>query len=613
MAGRALKDLLPGMTARLGLERDWALLVVAAMVGIMMGLAALAFLWPIQWLEGRFEEVGGLGVAFILAAPIAGAILTSLVFALLPLPARGHGMTWVLYALNRERSQLPARLGARQWLGATCTIGSGGSAGPEGPIVTIGATFGSVLGRLLGASPSEMTTLLGCGAAAGVAAVFNAPLAGIFFVLEVLLRDFSLRTFTPIVIASVMGTATAQTVLGSRRPIFGIGPGFFEGAPPTFTVAQVPSFLLLAVVIGVVAVVLIRAMRWSVRLFERVPGPAGVRPIWGAAALALLGGLYLLALMPFGGGAEGTHSAPPFYGTGYAEVRRMLDPSWYAAGEGSGSSAAFVQASLVLIAWTLLKIVASVSTLGSGGAGGLFAPSLMLGAAGGGAFGAMANGTGIIPGAHPPSFALVGMACMVAATTHAPLTGVLLVYELTLSPTLMLPLILAAVVAVAVARRLDRDSIYTFEPRMLGVRMAPSGDLAALRRLSVRDLSLDDAESVQPSDSGTRLLEVAERSHSEELVVVDEASRYLGMITAGDLRSALVFREALPLLQAGEIARRDIPALEPDETLDHALDRFSRFDVQSLAVVDPATRRVLGVASRARLMRRYQGELERLG
>lgn len=582
------------------------MLVIAGFLGIVMGLAALAFLGPIRWIEGWLDQAGErgtMGVALLVAAPIAGAVLTSVVHLLFPLPARGHGMTWVLYALNRERSLLPARLVARQWLGATSTIGSGGSAGPEGPIVTIGATIGSLVGRRLGVSPTELATLVGCGAAAGVAAVFNAPLAGIFFVLEVLLRDFSLRTFTPIVIASVMGTATAQTVLDSRQPLFGVGPGFFEGAPPRFTIAQVPSFLLLGAASAVVAVILIRAMRASIRLFERAPGPASARPIWGAALLALIGGAYLLV-------GTGTTVAPPFYGAGYSVIEQLLQPNWYGQAV-DGARQPLIIVSLLLFTWTVLKIIASVSTLGSGGAGGLFAPSLLLGATAGGSFASMAAGTGIIPGAHPPSFALVGMACMVAATMHAPLTGVLLVYELTESPALMLPLILSTVVAVAIARRLDRDSIYTFEPRMLGVRLEPSGDLATLRRLTVRDLPLHAATTVGPDDSGARILDAAEQTRSDELVVVDDAGCYLGLITAGDLRSALLFREALPLLQAGEIARRDIPSLDPDESLDHALEQFGRFEVHTLPVVDPATGRVIGMAGRAPLLRRYQVELER--
>lgn len=606
MTRRSLERLLPLLSQRLGLERSWSLLIIAAMVGMVMGLAALAFIGPIQWLEGALErlgrEQGHLGLMLVLCAPVAGAAATSVVYLLFPLPSRGHGVTWVLYAVSRERSQLPPRLAVRQWLASTATIGSGGSAGPEGPMVSIGATIGSAVGRRLGASPTEMTTLLGCGAAAGIAAVFNAPLAGIFFVLEVLLRDFSLRTFMPIVFASVLGTATAQTVLDSRRPIFGIGPGFFEGAPPTFTVAQVPSFILLGAVVGVTAVAVVRIMRFAHGPFSRLPGARRFGPVWGAALLSLLGGAYILM-------APHNEGAPPFYGAGYSTVRMLLEPSWYAGG-GAGSPG-LISVALVLVLWAALKTIATAFTFGSGGAGGLFAPSLVLGAMIGGSFGAMASGLGVIPGAHPPSFALVGMACMVAATTHAPLTGVLLVYELTQSPQLMLPLILAAAVAVLIGRRLDRDSVYTSELRALGVRLGPSGDLTVLRGLSVGDLTLSAAAEVRAEDDGERLLDITERSHVDELVLVDADGAYQGMITAGDLRAALVFREALPLLHAGEIARRDIPALLPDESLDVALDRFGRHDVQSLAVVDPATRRVLGMASRARLMHRYQGELER--
>lgn len=588
------------------LDRDWALMLVAALLGTLMGVAALAFIGPIQWLETQLEHAAEgrarLGLLLVLGAPILGAALTTLVFLLFPIAARGHGVTWVLYAVSRERSRLPMRLSVRQWLGSTCTIASGGSAGPEGPIVTIGATIGSVFARLLGASPSQVTTLLGCGAAAGLAAVFNAPLAGIFFVLEVLLRDFSLRTFTPIVIASVMGTATAQTLLDSRQPIFGIGPGFFAGAPPTFTIAQVPSFVFLGAAAGLVAVIFARSMRFTERLFEHCPGPRWIRPIIGAVLLGMLGLTYLLI-----GSSDG--ATPPFFGNGYALVRDLLDPAWYARSDRVGGS--LVALAFILGAWTLLKIVATSFTLGSGGAGGLFGPSLVIGATIGGAFGAFADGIGIIPGAHPASFALVGMGCTVAASTHAPLTGVLLVYELTQSPRIMLPLMLAAVVATLVSRLLEGDSIYMAELRALGVRLGPSPEAAVLRRLLVSDLALDRAAIVSPDDNGERLLELAEAQHADELVMVDADGRYLGMITAGDLRAALVYREALPLLHADEVARRDIAPLTADQTLEMALDRFSRTEVQSLPVVEPISGRVTGMVARARMMHRYQSELER--
>ncbi|MBX3354822.1 MAG: chloride channel protein [Phycisphaeraceae bacterium] len=590
----------------LRLDRDGVMLVAAAMVGVVMGLAALAFIGPIQWLESRLEggahSLGSLGVIVVLTAPMIGAFLTAMVFIALPIVARGHGVTWVLYAVSRERSRLPLRLGVRQWLGSTFTIGSGGSAGPEGPIVTIGSTIGSVLARRLGASPPQITTLLGCGAAAGLAAVFNAPLAGIFFVLEVILRDFSLRTFTPIVIASVMGTATAQTVLDSRQPIFGIGPGFFEGAPPSFTVAQVPSFALLGGACALVAIAFARVLRRSEHLFARVPGPAFLRPLWGACALGLLGAGYVLL-------TRTTEGGPPFFGNGYALIRDLLTPAWYSRDDRVGGS--LIMLAIILGAWTLLKMIATACTLGSGGAGGLFAPSLLIGATVGGAFGAFVDGTGIIPGAHPASFALVGMGCTVAASSHAPLTGVLLVYELTQSPRIILPLMLAAVVAVLVARWFDRDSIYTAELRRLGVQFGPSPDAALLRQLSVSDLRLEPASLVHPQDDGRRLLELAEQHHADEMVMIDDEGCYLGMITAGDLRAAIVFREALPLVHADEMARRDISPLAPDLSLDQALDRFSRHDVQSLPVVDPQTKQVLGMAGRARMMRRYQDELER--
>ncbi len=607
MPRRMVLNLLGAVGARLGLRREWYLILLAAMIGVLMGIAALAFMKPIQWLEGLPEQVRetwGWGARYlILGLPAVGAVLTCITFILVPTRFRGHGVTTVMYAVSREKSQLPFSLAVRHWFASTFTIGSGGSAGPEGPIVTIGASIGSSIGRRLGASPADTTALLGCGAAAGLAAVFNAPLAGIFFVLEVLLRDFSLRTFTPIVVAAVMSATTAQTITGGRQPIFGVGPHVL-GPQSTFTVQESPSFAVLGVVVALVAVGFMRAMRAFEQMFHRMPVPRRWRPVAGGMCLGILG-LGFVIFVP-------TRMAlPPFYGHGYAIASGLINGTSYPALAGPEHAKEMLLVAAVLLAWMVLKVAATGFTVGSGGAGGLFAPTLVLGAIVGGAFGAVLSAMGLLPGPTPAPYALVGMACMVAATTHAPLTGMMLVYELTQSYEIMLPLMLATVVATILSNVLNPNSIYTAELSALGVRLGTLGDFSVLRRLTVKDLGLDPAVEVRREDRGQRLQELSEAFHVDDLVVVDEERRYLGAITAGDLRAALVFREALPLLQAGELERSDVPMLHEDDTLDMALERFNGVEAQGLPVVDRRTRRVLGMVSRRRLMQRYTAELER--
>ena len=598
---------------RLGLDRDWSLIVLATLSGLIMGFAVVGFMWPINHSEQLLDQVTASDanwlIWLVLGLPIGGALFTGLLFWLLPIRLRGHGVSICMYSVSREQSRLPIRLGIRQWLGSTATIASGGSGGPEGPIVTIGATIGSAVGRLLRTDPQNTATLLGCGAAAGLASVFNAPMAGIFFVLEVILRDFSLRTFTPIVVAAVISAATTQMILGSDQPLFGVGPDILGPHNETFTVLQTPEFIVLGFVCGIVAVLFGLALRQFERFFQKLRAPKPLKPVMGASILVILGvGWYLID--PFARVPALDQALPNFYGNGYMLIKDLLKPEFYDITRNAPETVLPAVLLLMLFAMILLKILATTLTLGSGGAGGLFAPSLVVGAVTGSFMGVTLESMGLITDTNPAQFALVGMAAVVAATTHAPLTGIVLVYEVTRNYSLILPLMLTAVIATIVARILIRDSIYAADLKSMGVRIGRMRDLTLLRRMSVRDVPMMPPVIVRENESGQRLIELSERFSVKDFVVVDEEDGYLGLVTGSDLSQALVYREAIPLLQVGELERKDLPTVLPDDTLDVVLDKFSANDVQSLAVIS-STRQVLGLITRTRLMREYQRELDK--
>ncbi len=592
---------------RLGLDREWWLVLVAGGLGVVMGTAAIGFILPIRWLEQLPEFLGeefvGLSQVLLLLAPCVGALLTAFVFWIFPTNFRGHGVTRVMLAVNREQSNLPIRLGIRHWLASTCTIGSGGSAGPEGPIVTIGATVGSNISRWLKGDGASAATLLGCGSAAGLAAVFNAPLAAIFFTMEVILRDFSLRTFTPIVIASVVSASTAQMWLGSSEPLFGVGMDFFQDKSETFTIGQTLFYVVFGLLTALIAVAFIRLLPLSEKLFARLPVPKLFLPLTGAILLGGLGAAWI-SLNKSGSGY------PPFFGAGYAPTRELLNRTLYEpALRGANSDMLWIAGGICVA--LLLKMIATCLTLGSGGAGGLFAPSLLLGAMSGGAFGMFLHAVGFTNAPPPTHLALVGMAAMLASTTHAPLTGVLLVYELTRSYNIMLPLMLTAVIAALASRVLYRDSIYTAELASLGIRLGGMSDLTVLRRLRVSNLPLDTAITVSADDELSKIIGISAEHGVDDFVVLHQDGSYRGMVTSNDLRQALINRQVITLLTVDEVTRDDLPVVYPDETMDVALDRFSRHDVERLAVLSrdvPA--QVMGLISRASLMNRYQRELE---
>lgn len=587
------------VTIKLGFERDWYLILVAAAIGLVMAGVAIAFITPLRWLEHWGDHADARTLLWLVPiAPVVGALMTGLVINALRKENQGPGVSSVMYAIHRDKARMPFRAAIRKWIASTTTIGSGGSAGAEGPIVTIGAVIGSNVGRILGTNPQNTATLLGCGAAAGLASVFNAPFAGIFFVMEILLRDFSLRTFTPIVIAAVISSAASQAFLGSGA-IFD-PPQSFQGE--AFHVAEIPNYLLLGVVCGLAAALFIKALQSTERRFARLHMHAVLKPVIGGALLGLIGLVFIVTVKPEVG-------VPPFFGNGYPVIRQLLDPEYYKVGESLKPASEIL---LIIMALGLLKAVGTCLTIGSGGSGGLFAPSLLIGAAVGGTMGYIINDLGWFPSATPAHYALVGMAAMVGATTHAPLTAILMVYEITRSYEIMLPLMFAAVISTIVARVVHRESVYTGKLAELGVRIGSLSDLTILRRLSVRDVPLMPAVTIGPDESAQRLLELSERHTATDFVVVGDDREYIGLVTGEDLRSALVYREAIPLLQVNELMRADVPTVSREDTLDIVLDLFSRHDAQALPVSAHADNgAIVGLITRSRLLARYQAVLSR--
>lgn len=598
---RILTPKLRKIGLRLGFERDWYLYLVATVIGVFMGLAAVAFIWPLrqsEFLADQFRGYQNLWL-LVLLGPAIGGLITGVLCTLLTKEGVGPGVTSVMYAVQRKKGKLSWKIGLRKWLASTATIGSGGSAGAEGPIVTIGAVVGSNIARLLGTGSQHSATLLGCGAAAGLASVFNAPIAGIFFVMELILRDFSLKTFTPIVIAAVVSSATTQGILGDAA-LFDVGDSFVRG-DLKFNVLQIPTFLILGLVCGLLGSVFVRSLDTTERLFASSRLPIYVRPMVGGLLLGVLGlGIYWFV---------STGNIPKFYGNGYPTIEALLNPNFYFLTDAHEELHKATPILLALIGLALVKLIATSITVGSGGAGGLFAPSLMIGAATGGAVGYAFHAIGWFPGTSPAFFALVGMAALVSATTHAPLTAILIVYEVTQSYELILPLMFAAVVSTIVSRFMYRESVYTFKLSRLGVRLGSMSDLTVLRRLTPEDLNVQPATCVQFSDSAQHLVDLMESTGIAEFVVKDDHGKYCGMVTSEDLRSALVYRESIPLLQVSELQRSDLPTITNEETLDIVLDKFTKSDVQSLVILSDRGE-IMGLISRSSLMSRYQIALD---
>jgi CIC family chloride channel protein len=261
----------------------------------------------------------------------------------------------------------------------------------------------------------------------------------------------------------------------------------------------------------------------------------------------------------------------------------------------------------------LLKGVGTALTLGSGGSGGVFAPSLFVGATAGGAFGLTLEQLGLMPGGGTPaSYALVGMAAVIAGTTFAPLTAILLLFELTREPKVLLPAMLACIVATVVAQKRMRDSIYTAKLRQSGLILGGTRDLTVMRRIQVATIKPAPLppEPIYASDPLSKVIGLLTVHRAPDFPVVDQNGAYLGMLTGEDVRAALIDREAIPLLLVAELLRTDLPVLTPEETLDTVIDKFAQHDVACLCMVNAPSRIPYGLITRASVMKHYQRALE---
>lgn len=582
---------------------EWWLIVVGAIVGALTGLGAVAFDQALEYVGEHVRHAQEVSIWMLILAPVVGMGLSGVLIRLFASDAKGHGVPQVMKALIKLGGIIRWPTGVTKSIASILTVGSGGSGGTEGPIIQIGATVGSVVGQRLRLSREHMVTLVGCGAAAGISSIFNAPIAGVFFVLEILLRDFSVRAFAPIVVASVFSQATTQAVLGQNDAIFATP---MDMDPFSFSLLELPGFVLLGGVCGLAAVAFNKLLHKGEELFDAWKVPSLLKPITGAAALGLLGIAYVLIVNAAHAGDPA--SVPEFYGNGYSTIRELLDPASYVSGTLMASSLTLL---LFLVA---LKIVATVFTLASGGSGGMFAPSLCVGAILGAALGVTLDRLGLMPeGGSPAAYALVGMAAVVAGTTHATLTSILLLFELTRNIYVLLPIMLAAVIATVVASFLERDSIYTYKLRREGVLLGAAKDISVLRNVPVTSVAIEPLpkDAVFASDPLGKLVSLHANYHVPDFVVVEQDGTYIGMVTGKDMRTALIDREAIPLLLVAELLRTDLPVIFPDETLDAVVDRFAEHDVSSLCLVTSGKNQTpVGLITRGNVMSRYRKALE---
>lgn len=552
------------------------LLLWATAIGLMAGIGATAFrfaatyLPQMIWTENRdlVLAVAQSPLWLRILIPILGSLLAGLMLMLGTRwagPARGWD---ILEAVALRDGILHLRSTLVRCASSLITVASAGAVGREGPMVLFASTIASFAGRWFGASTRHLRILVGCGAAAGIACAYNAPIGAALFTMEILFGNFAMEVFAPLVFSSVLATLIARGVFGNLRVL----------QVANYTMAsgwEIFPYTALGILGGITAALFLQALRTSSKMFRRSRLP---RPIAMSAVGLILG----IVIVRF----------PDVVGNGRESIAHLFESDW--------------TISLILILLGLRLLLTSL-TVGSGAVGGVFTPTLFLGAALGDAVGSIFHGLFPAVAAVPKAYALVGMGALLAGTTHAPLMAVLMIFEMTLDYNLVLPLLLASAVASLVAKGISSESVYTEAlNRKRGEIPLEFGTIAAMR---VRDLIRSDQATVPPNLPLPQVLEEFIAARRNHLYVVDAEGAYLGAIRIRDLSRALREQGDPQTVLAVDLADRDFQTAIPAESLDRILERFWMEESERLPVLeDRESGRLIGTISQRDILELYSLE-----
>ena len=565
---------------RFGVNEHIILSTIAVLIGLLVGYGAILFRLLIEMFQTIFTGSGHEGLVEILHAlpwwhivlmPVVGGMIVGpLVHFVFP-GSRGHGVPEVISAVALHGGKMQLRDGLGKMLACSLSIGCGGSVGREGPVVHLGATLASTFGRSLQMSTRHMRTMVGCGAAAGIAASFNAPLAGVMFALEVILADYGLATFSPIVLSAVVATVIARMHLGDF-------PAFIVPHYTLVSAWEIPAYVGLGVVCGLTGILFMTTLFKTEDWIAKIPIPRYVKPMLGGL---LLGGIALVF--------------PQVMGVGYDTMNHALL-------EEMGG--------VVMLTLVLAKIIATSITLGSGFSGGVFTPSLFLGAMVGGGFGTFAHALVPSLSAGSGAYALVGMGAMAASVLGAPIASILILFELTGDYRIMLALMVSSIVATLLINQVYRDSVYTRVLRRHNINLWAGRESGLLSHISVSSIMRRNNERVLDTMTIRQFREKLSKSKDENYLVVDEAGKLKGILSFQDIRS-VAFEEGLEdLVLVRDIMTKDLVTVTPDENLYVAFRRMGSNNVEQLPVVSAQNpEKVVGVVTDHDMVRAYDRAL----
>ncbi len=551
------------------------LTLLAVLIGIAGGLASVAFKAMIQFFQDQFwrapdiiSSVSSQPWYTTLLIPALGGLIISPIIYYGAREAKGHGVPEIMESLIFRGGQIRNRVVAIKALASSICIGSGGSVGREGPIVQISSSLASSVGKLFRIRERGMRTLVAAGAAAGIGGTFNAPIAGALFAVEILLGEFGVFSFSPIIVASVISTLTSRMIAGD----------FSAFTVPKYTlisVWEIGPYILLGIVSGLVAILFIKTLYFFEDRFDKIPVHPLIKPVLGGL---LIGGIGI--------------GLPQILGVGYDSIDACLQ-----------NRLGFWLAFILIFA----KILSTSMTLGSGGSGGVFAPSLFLGAMTGNFLGSIFHNWFPNSISSPGAFSLVGMGAVVAAATHAPITAIIIIFELTNDYKIILPLMLSSIIASFMTVGLHKESIYTMKLKRRGIFFKEGREVNILRSLPVKDFISQDYHIFLNTEHAGNIIDQAISGKHHCYQIIDSQSNYVGCLSLNQLKTSVSQKEIIDsLVIAEDLAVSDI-YLDIEDNLERAMEIFGREDVAEIAVLKD--KKFIGVVKRKDAIEAYNHEI----
>lgn len=506
---------------------------------------------------------------------IGGLIVGPMVYFFAP-EAKGHGVPEVMASMIQKGGRIRPRVALIKALASSITIGTGGAAGREGPIIQIGSSIGSTVGQILNFPTRRIKTLVGCGAAAGIAAAFNAPIAGILFALELLLMDFSAEKLIPIAISSVISTTISRNIEGNFAAF--ITPQYSLVSP-----YELIFYAILGLFAGIVSYLFIKTLYFSEDLFdEKIKIPGYIKPAIGGLLLGCIGIFF-----------------PQVLGMSYDSMNLALQGK------------ILIISSLILI---FAKIVATSVTLGSGSSGGIFAPSLFMGAMLGSMFGGLINNFFPDISANTGAYALVAMAGLVAGTTRAPITAFIIVFEMTANYQIILPLVIVCVISTLISAKLSRESIYTLKLLLKNINIKDGLETNVMESLLVKDVYKRDIDPIDTLNNLEDILDKSIRNSTQVLPVTNSERLYEGIISITEFLLLFKNREQLnELIIAKDIMNTKVIPLVPEDNCHNAIERMKTYNIDGIPVVNNHNEgKLTGMLWASDIHSQYLKEIERL-